>query len=149
MKSENNIRFAFAVDKQNLLQKEHFGEADKYLIQELIDEKYIDISEEINIFKNIDEAQEHGSKKKGEAIIDFLKQKGVKALVSQQFGKNIKLVNQHFIPVMVKTDNLQKTKQELLKHIKWLEDELAIKKDNYMLFKLNNGVLKSNVNKLG
>ena len=144
---ENYIRFAFAVNEQNQFHKKHFGDADKYLIYELVDDQFIDISEEVNIFKDIDEVETHGSKKKGDAIIHFLKEKGVRVLVSQQFGKNIKMVNQHFVPVIVTINNVDKTKQELLKQIKWLKDELTIKRDNYMLFKIGSGAVKSKIDK--
>jgi len=141
----NNIRFAFAVNEQNKFESKHFGDADKYVIYEWVNNKFNEISEEVNASKNIDESNVHGSKTKGNTIIDFLKQKGVKILVSKQFGKNINLVNQHFVPVMVKTENIQETIQELVKHTKWLEDELINKNDNYKLFKITSSVLKSNI----
>lgn len=147
MDDKNSIRFAFAVNNQNLFQKKHFGDADKYLIYELVDDEIIDVSEETNKFKNFDEVQAHGSKRKGEAIIDFLKSKGVGVLVSKQFGKNIKIVNQHFIPVIVDNDSVNEIKKELIKQIKWLKDELSIKRDNYMLFKIGSGALKTSIKK--
>ena len=86
-----NLRFAFAVNENDQFEKKHFGDADKYLIFRQEDDKIVFLSEEINRFKMMDEEVEHGSKRKGNAIIEFLKKKEVNVLVSRQFGKNIKL----------------------------------------------------------
>ncbi len=145
MDKQSIIKIAFAVNELNLFENKHFGDAYKYMIFECNNVEFIKKEEAINKFIHYDETQAHGSKKKGEAIIDFLKQKDVKVIVSMQFGKNIKLVNKHFIPVIVKTNNIQETKRELIKHIKWLKDELKNKNDNYMLFKISTGMLKSSI----
>ena len=144
---ENSIRFAFAVNEQKQFHKKHFGDADIFLIYEFVDGEFIVVSEEINIFKDFDEIKTHGSQKKGNAIIGFLKEKGVRVLVSQQFGKNIKMVNQHFIPVIATINSVDEIKHELTKQVKWLKDELMLKHDNYMLFKIGSGAMKSKINK--
>ncbi len=146
MEQTNKIRFAFAVNNKNQFEKKHFGDAAKYIIKEWVNNEFIDIAEEINIFKNLDESQAHGSKKKGEAIINFLQQKNVKALVSMQFGKNIKLVNKYFVPITVKSEELNDALNLLVKHMIWIEDELKQKSSDFKLFSINNGVLKSNIN---
>ncbi len=64
------LRFAFAVNKANLFEKKHFGDAEKYLIYEQDSDKLVLISEEKNRFKLLDEEHEHGSRKRGNAIID-------------------------------------------------------------------------------
>ena len=58
------------------------------------------LKEVINIFKNLDEKQEHGLRKKGKAIIDSLQNLDLNAGI-KKFGKNIKMVNRYFIPVIV------------------------------------------------
>jgi predicted Fe-Mo cluster-binding NifX family protein len=143
----NSIRFAFAVDQFNSFKSRHFGDAEKYLIYEWNDNEIIFLKEEINRFKDLDEEQTHGSKKKGEAIIDFLKGLNINVLVSRQFGRNIQLVNRHFIPVIVFEDIPGKAITVLTKHIKWIVDELNNKPVDYKLFTLKNGVLKTSIKK--
>ena len=118
-----NLKFALAVNNNNQFEKKHFGDADKYLIYQQEDDKLVSFFEEINHFKTLDEKVEHGSKRKGNAIIEFLKERGVNVLVSRQFGKNIKLVNEHFIPVIISSEQPDEVISILTKHIYWIMDE--------------------------
>ncbi len=36
-----------------------------------------------------------------------MQEKGVKAFVSKQFGRNIKLINQHFIPIITSDSKIE------------------------------------------
>ncbi len=117
------LRFAFAVNKENNFAKMHFGDADKYLIYTLESGKMIFSSEEVNNFKLLDEEYEHGSKRKGNAILKFLKEKNVNVLVSTQFGKNINLVNKHFILVKISIEPQDEIIDILNQHLHWIQDE--------------------------
>ncbi len=141
------LRFAFAVNNDNQFEEKHFGDADKYLIYQQELDKLVLSSDEPNRFKLLDEEVEHGSKKKGNAIIGFLKEKGVNVLVSRQFGKNIKLINAHFIPVIISTENPDEVIQILTRHLHWIEDEWNQKKSNFRLFTIKEGILKSSIEK--
>ncbi len=142
-----NLRFAFAVNNDNLFQKKHFGDADKYLIYKYESSEMLLESEEINKFQLIDEKKEHGSKRKGNTIIKFLKEKNVSVLVSRQFGKNIKLVNEHFIPVVISIETPEEIVSILKKHIHWIEDELKNKTSNFKLFTIKSAIMKSSIEK--
>ena len=137
-----NIKFAFAVNNNGLFQKKHFGDAEKYFIYQLKENEISFEKEILNSFKNVDEDGKHGSKKKEQAIIGLLKEKNVNVLVSPQFGKNIKLINAHFIPVIVFEESPDPIIGILLKHIKYINDELTNKSGEYMLFTIKNGVMK-------
>ena len=139
------LRFAFAVNNDNQFGKRHFGDADKYLIYQQDVDNLVPSSDEANRYKLLDDEVEHGSKKKGEAIIGFLKNKGVNVLVSRQFGKNIKLINAHFIPVIISTENPDEVIQVLTRHLHWIEDEWGQKKSNFKLFTIKEGILKSSI----
>lgn len=141
--NQESIRFALAVDQEEQFKARHFGDADNYLIFEHTGDELVQTHAVTNPFKDLDE--EHGSRKKGEAIIDLLKQSGVKVLVSRQFGRNIKIVNQHFIPVIVYADKPEEITPVLLKHIKWIEEEMDNKPEAYKLFTIMNGVLKTTI----
>lgn len=137
------IIFAFAVNQLNGFEPEHFGNADKYLIYKWENNELVFLKEEINIFKNHDETQEHGLKEKGRVIIDLLQNLNVNVLVSRQFGKNIQMINRHFIPVIVFSDIVKEVGVILKKHIKWIEDELNNKPGEFKLFTIKNGILKT------
>ena len=141
------LRFAFAVNKENNFAKMHFGDADKYLIYTLEAGKMIFSSEEINSFKLLDEEHEHGSKRKGNAIIKFLKEKDVHVLVSTQFGKNINLVNKHFIPVKISLERQDEIIDILNKHLHWIQDEWKNTSSGFKLFSIKSGILKSPIDK--
>ncbi len=145
MNTDKNLRFAFAVNDDRQFEKRHFGDADQYLIYEYHDDGMHFIAAEKNTFRNLDEEQEHGSKRKGKAIIDFLKSKGVNVLVSMQFGRNIKLVNQHFIPVIISAETPDEVLNILQHHIRWIEEEWERKRANHMLFIIKAGILKTAV----
>jgi predicted Fe-Mo cluster-binding NifX family protein len=140
-------RFAFAVNHSENFEAKHFGDADKYLIYEWNNNEFVFLKEEINVFKNFDEEHIHGSQKKGQAIIKLLKSSWVNVLVSRQFGKNIQMVNRHFIPIIVYTDTLPELMPFLKKHMKWIEDEHNNRPDEFKLFTLKNGILKTSIKK--
>jgi len=142
-----NLRFAFAVNNDNRFENKHFGDADKYLIYKEAADNILFVSEEINKFKLLDEEHEHGSKKKGNAIIKFLKEKEVNVLVSMQFGKNIKMVNEHFIPVRISLEHPDEIINVLSKQLHWIKDEWENKSSDFKLFKIKSGILKSSITK--
>ncbi len=142
-----NLRFAFAVNNDNQFEKTHFGDADKYIIYQEESDKLVLSSEESNQFKLMDEEAEHGSRKKGKAIIEFLKKNGVNVLVSRQFGKNIKMINAHFIPVIISSEKPDEVIQILTRHLHWIKDEWKQKESNFKLFTIKAGILKSAIEK--
>ncbi len=142
-----NLCFAFAVNEANQFEKKHFGDADKYLIYKQDGDEIKLFSEEINKFKTFDEEVEHGSKKKGGAIIQFLKAKNVNALVSRQFGRNINMVNNHFIPVKISVDQPNEILDVLVKNLHWIKDELDNTTNEFKLFIIKSGILKMPVKK--
>ena len=142
-----NLIFALAVNKENKFERRHFGDADKFLIYKQGNDKIVLESEENNIFKLMDEVHEHGSKKKGQAIIDFLQKKDVNVLVSMQFGKNIRLINKPFIPVKISEEYPDEIIKVLTKHIHWIKNEWDRNKLNHKLFIINSGILKVSIDK--
>lgn len=136
-------KFAFALSSENLFLNRHFGDADKFHFFEKQDNKnLIFVGEQTNPFKDLSEAQGHGSNKKGILIIDFLKKQGVQALVSKQFGPNIKMVHQHFIPIKIGTETPGQVQPLLEKNLHWLEEEWNTRSGKYHLFTIQNGIVK-------
>ena len=133
-----NLRFAFAVNNNNQFEKKHFGDADKYMIYQQKSDKIVLSSEEPNRFKLLDEEIEHGSKRKG---------KEVNVLVSGQFGKNIKMVNEHFIPVKISLEKPEEVIKVLTRHLHWIKDEWEANRSNFKLFTIKSGILKSSIEK--
>ena len=136
------LKFAFAVNDSGVFEKKHFGEADKFLIfreknSELVLEKTL-----TNTVRDFDEEQQHGSRKKAGAIIDLLKSDDVNVLVSMQFGKNIKVINDFFIPIIIHSDNVEDVIKIIGKQYHWISEEWEHKDNDYMLFSINQGIMK-------
>ncbi|MEN8226252.1 MAG: NifB/NifX family molybdenum-iron cluster-binding protein [Bacteroidota bacterium] len=130
------IKVAFAVSNKNEFEDRHFGDADKFLVYQWDDEKLTNESELLNHSKLMDESEAHGSKLKGNSIIATLKMQGVKVLVSKQFGRNINMVNKHFIPVLISTSSVEDACDILLRNQKALEQDLQSNKDSYKVYNL-------------
>ena len=136
------LKFAFAVNKDHSFNEGFFGEADKFLVYKLSSGK-IELESEI----------ENKRKSKGEnltelniktdAIFKDLVANDVKVIVSKDFGKNLKLVNEYFIPVKVITDNLQKVIGAIDNHLHCIKDELNNFSSGYKLFTIKSGILKT------
>lgn len=141
------LTFAFAVNNQGLFENNHFGEAENYAIYTSSENEF-QLSEVLpNPMKNKHMEGKHGLKDKALQIISVLKEKEVNVLVSRQFGKNISIVNQHFIPVIIHEDNPEQVIEILSRNINWLKDELKNRDSDYMLFRIKTGILKSSVSK--
>jgi len=136
---EQNIHFAFAVNKHNEFEKKHFGDSDKFVIYEWNGNEFTQSEGEINTFKDDHEDEHehhHGDKKKGKQIIKLLKSKGVKVLVSEQFGRNIKMINQHFIPVITSDNNIEDVLRVLPKFIPRVMEDIKEQPENHKLIDL-------------
>ncbi len=144
---KKTIRFAFAVNHAGRFQPKHFGDADKYMIYECLDGNLVYLNEIANSAKDVDEEQEHGSHRKGIAVTDLLKNEGIKVLVSKQFGRNIHMVNRHFIPIIIYKEIPDEVIPVIEKHIKWIEDEIINNPEEYKLLTLKNGALKTIIKK--
>ncbi|NPA67179.1 MAG: hypothetical protein GXO50_01070, partial [Chlorobi bacterium] len=81
------------------------------------------------------------SKKKGNAVINFLKQNKVNVLVSKQFGKNIKMINNHFIPVLVSDGSIEDTIKLLERNAGLFAEELQNNTSGFEIFRVKNGEL--------
>jgi hypothetical protein len=57
------------------------------------------------------------------------------------------MVNRLFIPVIVNSETPDEVLSILKKHIRWIEDELTSKTEEYKLFTLKNGILKTIIKK--
>lgn len=130
---QEKIRFAFALGTNEQFEPKHFGEAEKYAIYEWNDCNMNFITSIRNPMKDFDEEQLHGSRMKGSGIIDLLKKEKVNVVVSRQFGRNIKMINQHFIPVIVRVNKPSEAYRFLKNHIQWIQNELLKEGSGYEL----------------
>jgi hypothetical protein len=55
------------------------------------------------------------------------------------------MVNTSFIPVIVSSETPEEVKLAVKKHIKWLEDELINRPEEFKLFTIKNGILKTEI----
>ena len=135
------IIFAFALSDANLFANTYFGKADKFAIYEYSKNKQLSLKEELpNPIKAI--AEDTSTNEKRKLVISSLKSSGVEVLVSRQFSKNLHLVNDDFIPVLIEKENPEQVVEILNKNIKWIKDELKNRNSAHMLFRITTGVLK-------
>lgn len=145
--NKSPIRFACAVNHDGLFEAKHFGNAEKYLIYEWHNNEFNFIREIPNSFNRLDDKKLNGLSTKNMACINLLEQSDIKILVSMQFGQNIQIVNRLFIPVIVNSETPDEVISILRKHIRWIEEELNSKPEEFKLFSISKGILKSNIRK--
>lgn len=72
----------------------------------------------------------------------MLKDSGAVIVVSKQFGKNIKIINNYFIRVIIYNEDRDSTLHILYQNINVLADELQNKTSAYNTFIIKNGLLQ-------
>jgi predicted Fe-Mo cluster-binding NifX family protein len=143
------IKFAFAVNKSDDFESGNFCDADKFRIYELVNKDLVYINAIVNKYKLTAPEQTEGSEENGNAVIDLLHNHDINVLVSSIYGKNIQMVNSHFIPVIVSTETPDEVITALKKHIKWIKDELKNRPAEFRLFTIRKGILKTAVKRTG
>ncbi|MBN2423816.1 MAG: hypothetical protein JXB44_02240 [Calditrichaceae bacterium] len=73
----------------------------------------------------------------------MLKDSGVKALVSKQFGKNIQIVNRHFIPIIIYNENPMELLPVLKDYVKKIENALNNNHEAFKTCIIKNGEFKT------
>lgn len=142
-----NLRFAFAVNKQNQFDERFFGNADKFVILELVSEKLEQLFEIENEFKDDAIDDLNIIEQKAESIAKNLLANDVKVIVSKHFGQNIKLVNEFFILVKFFSKQLNDAIKVINNHLYWIQDELNNFSSGYKLFTIKSGILKTSIEK--
>ena len=106
------MKIAIALNKEMDIQQKHFGDASVYQVYEFTNNEIIKIEDIKNIYQDFDEVNnEHG--KKGKLITEMLLSKNICAVVSKQFGQNVKIVSQKYMPIIASNPNLNITIKQL------------------------------------
>ncbi len=140
------VRFSIATNKDGLLEEQHFGEADKFLLYELDGEELVLIGEEENIIKKR-AGDDFNLKEHAPRIIEFLKEKGINILVSLHFSDHVKQANEYFIPVIVTHRRPEDVVNSIKEHLYWILEEWNKNRSDFSLFTIKKGVLKSHLKK--
>ncbi len=133
-----NLVFAFALNNDNQFESCHFGDSHKYVIYHQNGDNINFFTEIENIFKN----GGHGDNKKGKSIIQYLKAQNVNILVSREFGRNIVMVNKHFIPIIISKESPEEVIQILQDKLQWILDEWNSSSSDYKLFKIESNIFR-------
>ena len=134
------IVFAFALNSENIFVKKSFVEAEKFVVYEFDNGALKHKEELINPVVNMPE--ETSSAERKEKLVSLLKSREISVLVAQQFSKNLRLVTDEFIPVLIEKEKPEQVIEILNKNMAWILDELKNRKSGHMLFRINTGVLK-------
>lgn len=108
-----NLTVACATDEGDQLINRHFGEAGRYDIYELQRES---VKFMRSIENTVPEERDHADPQKARNIGGLLKPAGVQVLVSGQFGQNIKRVRKSFVPVIVRSLEINTALEMLQQH---------------------------------
>ena len=139
------IKIALALNQNEFFDNRYFGEAEMFVVFRFNGEKFLREETLQNPYKAISGKTNHEIKIKGEGIVDFLRKKNVSVIISTQFGRNIRMVNKYFIPVIVSGEEPERVINLLLKYLHWIKDEIQNKPDRYKLFTINKGILKTTI----
>lgn len=108
------LKFAFALSREGLFEKAHFGDADKFVFFEVENGHFSEVGEKENPFKGMHghhhgQGHEHGHGHSGKAhkITEFLRKEGVHAVVAHQFGRNIRRLSEHLIPIIITQETIE------------------------------------------
>ena len=140
-----NLRFAFAVNIENQFEDIFFGDAYKFLIYEIVTGELKPINEVVNDFGSELQENKSDNNEKADFLIKHLLGNDIKVIVSKQFGKNIRIINEYFIPVIISSESPEETVGIINNHLHWIKDELNNFSSGYKLFTINSGILKSSI----
>ncbi|MCI4443138.1 MAG: hypothetical protein JHC39_06475, partial [Lentimicrobium sp.] len=87
-----------------------------------------------NAAKNLDEIKEHGSEHKAQQIENQLNERDIKFIVSTQFGKNIKVVQKHFVPLVIRASKPEDVFKVLGSYIELIIAEINSTENNFSVF---------------
>ncbi len=137
--------FAFAVNAHNTFEKAHFGDADKFVVYKWTDEAFLYVDAFENAAKSFDESKVHGSELKAQQIVNQLNNHSVNFIVSTQFGKNIKIVQKHFVPLVIRASKPEDVFAILASNIELIMSELSTTENNFRVF----SVFENEVKRIG
>ncbi|MHA1912678.1 MAG: NifB/NifX family molybdenum-iron cluster-binding protein [Candidatus Kariarchaeaceae archaeon] len=97
-----DFKLAIATSDEKELITDHFGEAEKYMIYELKDDKFIYLKTIKNESIEEEHDDDHGDPEKAKSVNQLLSPHGIKIVSSIYFGPNIKRMKKNFLPVKVR-----------------------------------------------
>jgi predicted Fe-Mo cluster-binding NifX family protein len=121
------IRFAFALNEHDEFENEHFGDTARFSLFDWTGDSFKhsgEIENHLTEDNHDHNLHAHGDRKKGQKIIQLLKQHHVQALVSRQFGKNIEQVRRHFLIVVTRANNKKITQELLTQNMETIRNSL-------------------------
>jgi predicted Fe-Mo cluster-binding NifX family protein len=143
----NTIRLALAITKFDVFESRNFCNAYKFRVYDLINKDLVYVEDILNKYRSVADKQTERSEDNSNEIINLLKNHDINVLVSSVYGRNLQKVNNHFIPVIVTSETPDEAIAAIIKHIKWIEDELSNRPAEFKLFTIKKGILKTSVKK--
>lgn len=120
------MKIAIALTENETINNKHFGDAHKYRVYQFSHENSTYLKDIVNPF--FAEDDDHNNPEKGNHILSLFESEAVDIVISQQFGKNIKIIKTRITPATTRFIELP----GLLEHIgtyyheirnKWLVDK--------------------------
>ena len=106
------LKIACATNDGKHFIREHFGEADKYLVYRFDSEKN-DFVFEKEIVNPHYEENGHGDPKKANFISSILKPEKINAVMNRAIGKNIVRMRRNFVVIVSRVENIEEALKRL------------------------------------
>ena len=142
------MKVAFATDAAGQIVSQHFGAAAQFHLFEFSDAGAKPLGVRDNPHPghgghghhhHHDHAhgEGHGHHGKGRALIEFFEEEGVALLVARQFGQNIRMVCEHFIPVLTGQTEVPRAVEEIMVNLSMFEEEwTAPAGERHLIFRI-------------
>ena len=88
--------------------EDHFGESPFFHIYR-VNPKSISFIEKVENFSRHKEESAHGDPRKAKTVGSLLKSKSVNVLLAHQMGPNVVRISKDFVPIISRTDDIEKT----------------------------------------
>jgi predicted Fe-Mo cluster-binding NifX family protein len=120
---------------------DHFGDADYFHVFHVTETD----STLVEIIQNTstEETHTHGDPNKAKQILDLLGNKNVDMLMNKAFGKNITIVKQKVLPLVMHDDNIESSFTKIRKHFAQIQETLEQGTAHYIVIN-KDGVLRQN-----
>lgn len=134
------LKFAFALSREGLFEKAHFGDADKFVFFEVENGLFSEVGEQDNPFKGMHghhhhHGQGHGRGDKAQKIAKFLRNEGVHAVVSREFGRNIRRLSEHLIPIIITQETIEGAQNALQPQLETIMAEWQSEPEQHKIVK--------------
>lgn len=138
---------AFATNDHNTIVETHFGDAKQYDVYQVDREQVQFIDTVLNTEKSDHHDHKHHQHgNKADRILLALSTYHVEALVNKAFGKNVVVIANHVLPIVIRMDSIEMCITAIQRHFDLIQTELA--NDMKSFIAISNDAVEATVNRV-